>query len=70
MAMELARMAHAHGQNGGAAPAAAAVTRAPAPLRPVGGNSARPEKPLDQVSIGEFIRRRDRDTVASSRIRR
>src|SRR5215472_13402532 len=72
MAMEFARMAHAHGssQNGAAPPPPAAVTRAPAPLRPVGGNSARPEKPLDQVSIGEFIRRRDRDTIGSSRIRR
>src|SRR5215472_8636594 len=71
MAMEFARMAHAHGSSqNGAAPPPPAVTRAPAPLRPVGGNSARPEKPLDQVSIGEFIRRRDRDTIGSSRIRR
>jgi|SRR5215467_2752415 len=44
-------------------------SRAPAPLRPVGGNSARAERPLEQVSMAEFIRRRDRDE-RGSRIRR
>src|SRR5215467_3305776 len=44
-------------------------SRAPAPLRPVGGNSARGERPLEQVSMAEFIRRRDRDE-RGSRIRR
>jgi len=46
-----------------------AATRAPQPLRPVGGNSARAERPLEQVSMAEFIRRRDRDE-RGSRIRR
>src|SRR5215475_9123560 len=44
-------------------------SRAPQPLRPVGGNSARGERPLGEVSMAEFIRRRDRDE-RGSRIRR
>lgn len=74
MAMELARMASR-------APAAAAqdapqptqslppVTQAPAPIRPVGGTTRAPERPLDKVSMAEFIRRRDREE-SQSRIRR
>ncbi|HEY2538214.1 MAG TPA: hypothetical protein VGI28_01750 [Stellaceae bacterium] len=40
-----------------------AVTRAPEPIRPVGGNSRQSERPLDdaRVSMAEFIRRRDRE---------
>jgi hypothetical protein len=73
MAMELTRMA------GGPAPAAPApqsvpdsdtggrppveVSRAPEPVRHIGGRSTQQERPLDhpQVTMAEFIRRRDRD---------
>jgi len=82
MAIELARMAHARdavhiaGNGSVAQPAtappapAAPVTRAPAPLRPVGGNSSRPEKRPEDMSTGEWIRWRDKQTEGSSRIRR
>lgn len=68
MAMELARMSVAT-KNGAtaSAPAVAPVSRAPEPLRAVGGNSGRPERPLSEVSMSEFIRRRDREEGASSR---
>lgn len=46
------------------------ITRAPAPLTPVGGNSGRGAKRLDQMSIAEFIRDRDSKEFGSSRIRR
>jgi hypothetical protein len=82
MAMELARMATAAptpAPNGGAqaapqpaqgAPASLPpVTQAPAPIRPVGGTTRAPERPLDKVSMAEFIRRRDREE-SQSRIRR
>jgi len=47
-------------------------SRAPEPLRPVGGNSRRAELPLDHpnMTIAEHIRRRDREQWGSSRIRR
>jgi hypothetical protein len=67
MAMEFARMSRgeAPAGNGAAAP----VTRAPPPVRPVGGNAARAAKPLDKMSMAEFIRERDR-TERRSRILR
>src|SRR5215469_14237849 len=68
MAIEFAKMS---GRENGSIPAPdvsreapappAAVTRTPPPLRPLGGNSTRAEKPLQDVSMAEFIRRRDRD---------
>lgn len=72
MMVELARMA--------ANPAAAApqttgnsggvpVTRAPEPVRTIGGNATRAEKPLDQVSMAEFIRRRDKEEKRSRILR-
>lgn len=69
MAMEFARMSR-----GEAAPAAGAapsvpVSRAPPPPRPVGGNAARAPKPLDKMSMAEFIRERDR-TERRSKIMR
>jgi len=78
MAVELARMAHqrdaAHTPGNGTAPPAAAptasITRAPAPLRPVGGNSSRPEKRPEDMNTAEWIRWRDKQTEGSSRIRR
>lgn len=79
MAMELARMSHTGApQNPAATPPAAAqngpgplpqVTQAPAPIRPVGGTTRAPDRPLDKVSMAEFIRRRDREE-SQSRIRR
>lgn len=43
------------------------VTRAPDPIRPIGARSAPRELPLDHkdVSMAEFIRRRDRETRPS-----
>jgi hypothetical protein len=75
MAMELARMATRGQPNGSSvAPPQAAqplppVTQAPAPTRPVGGTTRGPDRPLDKVSMAEFIRRRDREE-SLSRIRR
>jgi hypothetical protein len=78
MAMELARMAAAAppaAPNGSAQGAPQPVqslppvTQAPAPIRPVGGTTRAPERPLHQVSMAEFIRRRDREE-SQSRIRR
>lgn len=45
----------------------APVSRAPAPIRPIGARSAPRELPLDHkdVSMAEFIRRRDRDSRPS-----
>lgn len=68
MAMELASMARGAqaGSNdngtGGAADNDNGATRAPQPIRPITGGTARGrEAPLDKVSMAEFIRRRDRD---------
>lgn len=70
MAMELARMAGRETSpanvsretmdNGAGLPP---VSRAPEPTRSIGGNSRAPDRPLDhpQVSMAEFIRRRDRE---------
>src|SRR5215475_9932196 len=77
MAVELARMSRGDApQNTGLVsretnrePSEDRRTRAPEPLRPVGGNSARAERPLTEVSMAEFIRRRDREE-RGSRIRR
>lgn len=48
-------------------PAPAPYTRAPDPIRPIGARSAPRELPLDHkdVSMAEFIRRRDRETRPS-----
>lgn len=45
----------------------APVTRAPAPIRPIGARSAPRELPLDHkdVSMAEFIRRRDKESRPS-----
>lgn len=72
MAMELTRMGYAAGQpavSSGAneSPTEAVrqveVSRAPEPVRHIGGRSTQQERPLDhpQVTMAEFIRRRDRD---------
>lgn len=47
-----------------------AVTRAPEPIRPIGGTSRSGPVPLDKTSIADFIRRRDADERARSRIAR
>lgn len=71
MALELARMSvnGAAGANGGPQPPPV-VTRAPEPLRPVGGSTRQPPKSLDKMTTAEFIRERDRSEVGSTRIRR
>lgn len=79
MAIELARMSHtAAPPNPAATPPAATqngpgplppLTQAPAPIRPVGGTTRGPDRPLDKVSMAEFIRRRDREETLS-RIKR
>lgn len=73
MAMELTRMAAGAGQPTVSAPAnesqteavrgSVEVSRAPEPVRHIGGRSVQAERPLDhpQVTMAEFIRRRDRD---------
>jgi hypothetical protein len=61
----MSRAEERSGGNGAAAP----VSRVPAPVRPVGGNAARGVKPLDKMSMAEFIRERDR-TERRSRILR
>lgn len=61
MAVELARLSSADVSqpNGEAVP----VSRAPEPVRRIGGHSARSELPLDhpQMTVAEHIRRRDRE---------
>jgi hypothetical protein len=77
MAVELARMSRGEtvvnssnvSRETNREPVEERETRAPRPLRPIGGNSARQDRPLDQVSMAEFIRRRDREE-RGSRIRR
>lgn len=72
MAMELTRMGYAAGQPAVSAGANESptepvrqveVSRAPEPVRHIGGRSTQQERPLDdpKVSMAEFIRRRDRD---------
>lgn len=70
MAMELTRLAHQVPQAPQAPENGTPVSRAPAPLRPIGGGTRAPEKPLKDVSMAEFIRRRDKEEFGSSRIRR
>lgn len=71
MAVELARLALGPAQQPQRVPEPpAGVTQAPEPVRPVGGHSRAPERPLNQVSMAEFIRRRDRDERLGSRIAR
>lgn len=67
MALELARMSH--GNNNVARETAPPVSRTPPPLRPVGGNASPARKPLEKMSMAEFIRERDR-TERRSRISR
>lgn len=69
--MELAMMAHA--ANGTAAPSTPleSISRAPAPLRTISANSRQPQKPLEKMTMSEFIRTRDREGPGpSARIRR
>lgn len=73
MAMELALMATRGNPNGAAPPPQSVpdsdarsppeVSRAPEPVRHIGGRSTQAERPLDHpsVTMAEFIRRRDRD---------
>lgn len=66
MAMELTRMDNNSSANESPTEAVRApveVTRAPEPVRHIGGRSTQQERPLDhpQVSMAEFIRRRDRE---------
>jgi len=64
MAVELARMSRGADAADAPPPAAAVpVSRAPAPLRRVGGNSGQAERPLSDpnVPMAEWIRRRDRE---------
>ena len=79
MAVELARMSRDAPQNAATVsretnrePLEGRRTRAPEPLRPVGGNSRRAEMRLDdpRMTIAEHIRQRDREQWGSSRIRR
>lgn len=68
--LELARMS----VNGAAASPTPApppvVTRAPEPIRPVGGSTRAAPKALDKMTTAEFIRERDSREVGSLRIRR
>ena len=73
MAMELTRMAYDAGRPAASAPQSVPdsdmarsvpeVSRAPEPVRHIGGRSTQAERPLDHpsVTMAEFIRRRDRD---------
>lgn len=74
MMLELARMGASVGATGIVAPAPSTtttvpVTQAPEPLKPIGGNAQRADKPLDQVSMAEFIRRRDKEETRSRILR-
>src|SRR5215468_3316993 len=70
MAVALASMRSQQSSNGHAEPRTP-ISRAPAPISPIGGQSRAPEKPLDKLTMREFITRRDRETAGSStRIRR
>jgi hypothetical protein len=65
MAMELARMsqrvaaAAANGEAGEPRATTRSLTRAPDPLRTVGGTSRAAQVPLEKTSMSDFIRRRD-----------
>jgi hypothetical protein len=59
MAIELAKMSRSG--NGVARETSSGVSRAPAPLRSVGGTAAPAAKTLDKMSMAEFIRHRDRE---------
>ena len=48
-----------NGQTG--AKKAVAVSQAPAPITPVGGGSSTSSMPLDQMSLGDFVKRRNAD---------
>ena len=73
MAMEFARMAmgapHTAAEPEAPAAAPAPISRAPEPLRVVGGTSARAQVPLEKTSMADFVRRRDAEE-RGSRIRR
>jgi hypothetical protein len=74
MAVELARLSlGGHAANG--TPAAPpmpppAATQAPEPRAPIGGHPRAPARPLNQMSMAEFIRTRDREERLGSRISR
>jgi hypothetical protein len=66
MALELARMSQSGtGTTSVSRETPTNASRAPAPLRPVGGNSAAPRKRLDQMTMAEFIRERERGSRTS-----
>ena len=72
MAVELARMSIGAPAPASLPPAqpAAPVTRAPEPLRSIGGTSGGSQVPLEKASWAEFIRRRDAEERRNSRISR
>jgi hypothetical protein len=72
MAVELARMSIGAPAPANLPPAqpAATVTRAPEPLRSIGGTSGGAQVPLEKASWAEFIRRRDAEERRNSRISR
>ena len=70
MAMALANLRQQQ-SNGHAPPPSAAVSRAPAPISPIGGQSRAPQVPLEKLTMREFITQRDRaERGSSTRIRR
>jgi hypothetical protein len=71
MAAELGRMSRVvEPQSLPPAQPAPAVTRAPEPLRSIGGTSGGSQVPLEKASWAEFIRRRDAEERRNSRISR
>jgi hypothetical protein len=71
MAMELTRLAGDPATLGERAPASGDTTRAPPPIRPVGGNSGRRALSSDdpRLSMADFIRLRDREERRSRILR-
>jgi hypothetical protein len=71
MAMELARMsqrvaaAAANGEAGEPRATTRSLTRAPDPLRTVGGTSRAAQVPLEKTNMADFIRRRDAEEKRS-----
>jgi hypothetical protein len=75
MAMELARMSQrvaaapradgANGEAGESRAPARSLTRAPDPLRTVGGTSRAAQVPLEKTNMADFIRRRDAEEKRS-----
>lgn len=72
MAMELSRMSLNGSATAGGAVSASPppVSRAPEPLRPIGGGTRAAPKSLDKMTTAEFIRERDARETGSQRIRR